>query len=200
MPSTPTVSRWPQNINDGPGARPSSTPMTLGRPGAASCSTTSSPAPAMAARATSAASASPGAPGTSDGLTEFAAMRSRRNGRGSMDDRERRMSWGRVLPAKPDPTPSCGLRLPFESMLVCLVASSRSRARRRASGARRLSSCAAEGAAVVLSARRADRLDEIVRAIASRGGRALAVPGDVTREDDMDALVARAVEAFGRST
>ncbi len=57
--------------------------------------------------------------------------------------------------------------------------------------------CAAEGAAVVLSARRADRLEEIVRAIASRGGRALAVPGDVTREDDMDALVARAVEAFG---
>jgi NADP-dependent 3-hydroxy acid dehydrogenase YdfG len=57
--------------------------------------------------------------------------------------------------------------------------------------------CAAEGAAVVLSARRADRLEEIVRAIASRGGRALAVPGDVTREGDMDALVARAVEAFG---
>jgi short-subunit dehydrogenase len=57
--------------------------------------------------------------------------------------------------------------------------------------------CAAEGAAVVLSARRADRLEEIVRAIASRGGRALAVPGDVTREGDMDALVARAIEAFG---
>ena len=49
MPSTPTVSRWPQNISDGPGARPSSTPMTFGRPGAASCSTTSSPAAAMAA-------------------------------------------------------------------------------------------------------------------------------------------------------
>ena len=57
--------------------------------------------------------------------------------------------------------------------------------------------CAAEGAAVVISARRADRLEEIVRAIASRGGRGLAVPGDVTREADMDTLVARAVEAFG---
>lgn len=57
--------------------------------------------------------------------------------------------------------------------------------------------CAAEGAAVVLSARRADRLDEIVRAIEGRGGRALAVPGDVTREADMDALVARGVETFG---
>jgi len=57
--------------------------------------------------------------------------------------------------------------------------------------------CAAEGAAVVLSARRGDRLTEIAAAIGRRGGRALAVPGDVTREADMDALVARAVEAFG---
>ena len=57
--------------------------------------------------------------------------------------------------------------------------------------------CAAEGAAVVLSARRADRLQEIVRAIEARGGRALAVAGDVTREADMDTLVARAVETFG---
>ncbi len=57
--------------------------------------------------------------------------------------------------------------------------------------------CAAEGAAVVLSARRSDRLDEIARAIVERGGRALAVPGDVTNESDMDALVARAVETFG---
>ncbi len=57
---------------------------------------------------------------------------------------------------------------------------------------------AAEGAAVVLSARRADRLDALAREIAASGGRALAVPGDVTREDDMRALVARAVEAFGR--
>jgi NADP-dependent 3-hydroxy acid dehydrogenase YdfG len=56
---------------------------------------------------------------------------------------------------------------------------------------------AAEGAAVVLSARRADRLAEIVHTIEARGGRAVAVPGDVTREADMDALVARAVEAFG---
>src|SRR5215471_3091968 len=57
--------------------------------------------------------------------------------------------------------------------------------------------CAAEGAAVVLSARRADRLQEIVRAIEARDGRALAVAGDVTREADMDTLVARAVETFG---
>ena len=58
--------------------------------------------------------------------------------------------------------------------------------------------CAAEGAAVVLSARRGDRLDEIAVGITARGGRAIAVPGDVTRPEDMRALVVRAVEAFGR--
>jgi NAD(P)-dependent dehydrogenase (short-subunit alcohol dehydrogenase family) len=55
-----------------------------------------------------------------------------------------------------------------------------------------------EGAAVVVSARRADRLDDLVAAITERGGRALAVAGDVTREADMKALVERAVAAFGR--
>lgn len=57
---------------------------------------------------------------------------------------------------------------------------------------------AAEGATVVLSARRAELLDEIVAGIAQRGGRALAVEGDVTREADMQQLVARAVAAYGR--
>lgn len=57
---------------------------------------------------------------------------------------------------------------------------------------------AAAGAPVVLSARRADRLEGIAREIESQGGRALAVAGDVTREADMNALVSRAVETFGR--
>ena len=57
---------------------------------------------------------------------------------------------------------------------------------------------AADGAAVVLSARRAALLREVADGITSRGGRALAVPGDVTREADMRDLVARAVGAFGR--
>jgi NADP-dependent 3-hydroxy acid dehydrogenase YdfG len=57
---------------------------------------------------------------------------------------------------------------------------------------------AAEGAAVVASARRADRLDALAAEITAGGGRILTVPGDVTREADMHALVARAVEAFGR--
>jgi short-subunit dehydrogenase len=57
---------------------------------------------------------------------------------------------------------------------------------------------AVEGVAVVLGARRRDRLDDAVRAIAAAGGRALAVPMDVTREADNEALVAAARTAFGR--
>lgn len=56
---------------------------------------------------------------------------------------------------------------------------------------------AGEGAAVVLSARRAELLDSVVAGISSKGGRALAVAGDVTRDDDMQALVARAIETYG---
>ena len=54
------------------------------------------------------------------------------------------------------------------------------------------------GAAVALSARRADRLTAIETALRSEGARVIAVPGDVTNEADMQALVARTVEAFGR--
>lgn len=54
------------------------------------------------------------------------------------------------------------------------------------------------GAVVVLSARRAERLVALARTIGEAGGRALAVPGDVTRPEDMHVLVARAIDAFGR--
>ncbi len=57
---------------------------------------------------------------------------------------------------------------------------------------------AAQGAAVVLGARRTDRLDQAVREIQASGGRAAAVPADVTRETDMQALVSKARETFGR--
>jgi NAD(P)-dependent dehydrogenase (short-subunit alcohol dehydrogenase family) len=57
---------------------------------------------------------------------------------------------------------------------------------------------AAEGAAVVLCARRADRLDDIVSRIVTKGGRALAVRSDVTKFEDMRLLVARAVESYGQ--
>jgi len=54
------------------------------------------------------------------------------------------------------------------------------------------------GASVVICARRADRLDAVAEEIAAAGGQALAFAGDVTRAADMDALVARALERFGR--
>lgn len=54
------------------------------------------------------------------------------------------------------------------------------------------------GAAVAISARRADRLASVASRITSAGGRAMAVPGDVTSEADVQALVARTVETFGR--
>jgi len=57
---------------------------------------------------------------------------------------------------------------------------------------------AREGAAVVVSARRADRLEALATDITARGGRALAVPGDVTSERDMETLVAQAIDSFGR--
>lgn len=57
---------------------------------------------------------------------------------------------------------------------------------------------AREGVAVVLGARRQDRLDEAVRRITAAGGRATAVAMDVVREDDMHRLVRTAVETYGR--
>jgi NADP-dependent 3-hydroxy acid dehydrogenase YdfG len=56
---------------------------------------------------------------------------------------------------------------------------------------------AEEGAAVVLTARRADRLNKIVEEIGAVGGRALAVPGDVAVSADVRRAVEAAVEHFG---
>ena len=57
---------------------------------------------------------------------------------------------------------------------------------------------AGRGAAVVLGARRQERLDEIVRGIRDRGGRAAACITDVTRREDLERLVGQAVAEFGR--
>jgi NAD(P)-dependent dehydrogenase (short-subunit alcohol dehydrogenase family) len=57
---------------------------------------------------------------------------------------------------------------------------------------------AAEGARTVLAARRAALLDEVVAGIRSRGGEALAVPTDVTQEDQVAALFAAATKTYGR--
>lgn len=55
-----------------------------------------------------------------------------------------------------------------------------------------------EGAALALGARRGGKLDEIGARVRAAGGRAEIVAGDVTSRADMQALVARAVSAFGR--
>ena len=56
---------------------------------------------------------------------------------------------------------------------------------------------AAEGAKLVLGARRADELDRVVAEIAANGGDAAALAGDVRSEDYAKALVAAAVARFG---
>jgi NADP-dependent 3-hydroxy acid dehydrogenase YdfG len=56
---------------------------------------------------------------------------------------------------------------------------------------------ARRGVAVVLGARRADRLDDAVREIRTSGGRAGAVVADVTSEPDVVRMVEHAREHFG---
>lgn len=61
--------------------------------------------------------------------------------------------------------------------------------------ARRL---AADGHALVLAARRREKLDEVARSAMQSGSRgALAVPTDVTKRREVERLAAAAVEAFG---
>jgi NADP-dependent 3-hydroxy acid dehydrogenase YdfG len=57
---------------------------------------------------------------------------------------------------------------------------------------------AAQGAAVVLVARRLELLCRLTAEIEGGGGRALAVAGDVTRDGDLEAAVAQALARFGR--
>lgn len=57
---------------------------------------------------------------------------------------------------------------------------------------------ASRGAAVVLGARRIDRLQRLVADIEAAGGRACAIAVDVTDPADLHTLVAAAVERFGR--
>src|SRR6202048_2335837 len=57
---------------------------------------------------------------------------------------------------------------------------------------------AAEGAKVVVGARRQAELDQLVSQIRSADGQAVALAGDVRSEEYAKALVALAVERFGR--
>lgn len=57
---------------------------------------------------------------------------------------------------------------------------------------------AAEGVSVAISGRRRERLDSLVERIVAAGGKALALPGDVSIEADATASVTDTVAAFGR--
>ncbi|CAB3742340.1 putative oxidoreductase [Paraburkholderia sediminicola] len=54
------------------------------------------------------------------------------------------------------------------------------------------------GAKVVLGARRAERIQSLAADLVSKGGQAVAVVTDVTRHEDVKALVDTAVQTFGR--
>src|SRR5256712_3801166 len=56
----------------------------------------------------------------------------------------------------------------------------------------------AQGASVVLGARRVDRLQSLANELTGRGGKALAVATDVTHRDQVKRLVDAAVQTFGR--
>lgn len=57
---------------------------------------------------------------------------------------------------------------------------------------------ARQGAIVAASARRTEKLEALVHDIESRGGRALAIPCDVTKEEQQQAAVQRIVGEVGR--
>ena len=58
--------------------------------------------------------------------------------------------------------------------------------------------CAEAGADLVLAARTAERLDEVAGMVTALGRRALSVATDITDDAQVDNLVARSVEAYGR--
>ncbi len=57
---------------------------------------------------------------------------------------------------------------------------------------------ASEGATVVLASRSTDLLGAIEKEIEARGGKAMALPVDVTKAESVNAMVDRTMEAYGR--
>src|SRR3981081_15481 len=57
---------------------------------------------------------------------------------------------------------------------------------------------AAEGARVAIAARRAQRLNDLANRIRQRGGDALPIEADVTKEAQACSMVQRALQCFGR--
>lgn len=56
----------------------------------------------------------------------------------------------------------------------------------------------AQGASVVLAARRKDRLDQLVGHITQQGGKALALACDVTQTNQLEEVIHTTINAFGR--
>jgi NADP-dependent 3-hydroxy acid dehydrogenase YdfG len=65
-------------------------------------------------------------------------------------------------------------------------------------GAATVSLLASEGAAVVLAARRHDRLESLVDQVRQAGGTAAAFPTDVANRAEVDKLASRTLEEFGK--
>src|SRR5256884_4529932 len=57
---------------------------------------------------------------------------------------------------------------------------------------------ATQGAKVVLGARRSNRIDAVVQEISASGGKAIGFATDVTKRAEVEALIRRAVDTFGR--
>jgi NAD(P)-dependent dehydrogenase (short-subunit alcohol dehydrogenase family) len=57
---------------------------------------------------------------------------------------------------------------------------------------------ASQGASVAIAARRVEKLEEVKKEIEAKGGKALVVPMDVTKEEEVIAGVALTVKTFGR--
>ncbi len=58
--------------------------------------------------------------------------------------------------------------------------------------------CALEGADLVLAARSADRLDDVAKKVVDLGRKAVAVPTDITDDDQVSNLVSAAQKAYGK--
>jgi len=57
---------------------------------------------------------------------------------------------------------------------------------------------AKQGAKLVLGARRTSRIDAVVQEISASGGKAIGLTTDVTKRAEVEALVRKAVDSFGR--
>lgn len=56
---------------------------------------------------------------------------------------------------------------------------------------------ATEGASLALAARKRPPLEEVARQIVDKGGKAIAIATDISKEDEVKALVKKTVEAYG---